>query len=308
MGGFLTFVEFLVAIGVVVSAISSYLIVNKLWKRRHMKDVAESISISAAFLGLFTSVPLLIQFAMINQTPLPAMKTVISIATGIVFVLVGTGLWVSEYRDLGFLTLLRRALKLERSESTELIKAMIRPQGADRIVHILEQMAAIDHEVDPREVELIKEFAHRWRVPMPEIAAGAVDQADILHLRESVTSYLDTTPPTEQAAQLLDVLRLFVRADERVSREEELMMEEIGGLISVYASDDDTPLDIYEVLIVPQTDEQIDAVHSLIPGIEMKERRGGRVFSAGEFYSRRYAELVCERYIALGLFTTQVSR
>jgi hypothetical protein len=32
--------------------------------------------------------------------------------------------------------------------------------------------------------------------------------------------------------------------------------------------------------------------------------RGGRVFAVGDYFSTSYAEMVCQKYIALGLFTT----
>ena len=36
--------------GVIVSAVIAYLKVNKLWARKHIRDVAESISVAAAFM------------------------------------------------------------------------------------------------------------------------------------------------------------------------------------------------------------------------------------------------------------------
>ena len=61
-----------------------------------------------------------------------------------------------------------------------------------------------------------------------------------------------------------------------------------------------------KVVIVPQSHEQTDAVRSLLPGVESKSARGGTVFSAGRYFSLRYAEAVCDKYIALGLFTATV--
>jgi hypothetical protein len=39
-------------LGLAVSAVISYLKVNKLWARRHIKEVTESISVAAALLSL----------------------------------------------------------------------------------------------------------------------------------------------------------------------------------------------------------------------------------------------------------------
>ena len=301
-----SFVGFLVAIGVVIA--SNYLIINKLWKRKHVKDVAESVSISAALLGLFTAGPMLIQLAVYDRTLLPALKTAIGIVTGIVFVLIGSGLWVRENRGLPFWRLFRRALNLERSESADLLKALLQPRGAGEILHILGLMARLDHRVDERELALIREFADRWKIEPPDLAAGAVDgDGTLLEVRDAVESYLGLRPPCEQAAQLLDVLRLFVAADENVSREERIAVEEIAGMIADYVSEDPLERQTWEVVIVPQSADQFEAVETLLPGAELSERRGGKVVSVGTFFSRDYAEAVCEKYIALGLFTAHVA-
>jgi hypothetical protein len=308
MSVFLGLVEFLVAIGVVVAAISNYLIINKLWKRKHLRNVAESISISAAFLGLATALPMFIQLAAIDRTPLPAIKTAIGLVTGVVFVLIGTGLWVQENRGLSFRRLLLRALNLERRESTHLIKSMLHPKGAEQILQILGHMAAIDRHVHEKEIALIHGFAHRWRIPSPDLTPGAVEgDGDMLEVRQAVLDYLSLGPPFEQAAQLQDVLSLFVKADEEVTREEEIVLEEVNGLITQYVTADTLERSRYEVLIVPQSDEQFGAVQTLIPGARARKKRGGTVFSAGSFFSVDYAEVICQKYIALGLFTAHVA-
>ena len=306
--GFIGFVEFLVAIGVVIAAVSNYLIINKLWKRKEVKEVAESISIGAALLGLFTSIPLFIQLALIDGTPMPAAKTAISIATGFVFVALGSGLWVPELRDQGFGRLFLRALKLERREAGHLLKTLIQPKGADRILEILERLAAIDRRVDPREIALIEEFAREWKLDAPSLTAGRTDgDGHLLGIRRCVVEYLALEPPKEEASQLLDLLGLFAQADAEVSPEEETVIEEASGLVRAYIAADDEEAAAYEVLIVPQSEAQFDAVRSLLPGAEPKTLRGGRVISVGRFFSSRYADAVCEKYIALGLFTTPVA-
>ncbi|NIP60312.1 MAG: hypothetical protein GWM92_18265, partial [Gemmatimonadetes bacterium] len=53
---------------------------------------------------------------------------------------------------------------------------------------------------------------------------------------------------------------------------------------------DEEEQEMHEVLIVPQSDRQFDAVRSLFPGTDVKTTRGGEVFSVGRFFSPRYAE------------------
>ena len=126
-------------------------------------------------------------------------------------------------------------------------------------------------------------------------------------MRAAVRRYLDLGPPYDQAAQLMDVLHLFVKADAVVSEEERIVLEEIGGLIEQYVEEDTIERRTYEVVIVPQSAGQFEAAEALLPGAELKEVRGGKVISVGTFFSHDYAEAICRKYIALGLFTAQVA-
>lgn len=306
MTAFLHLIEFLVAIGILITLVSNYLIINKLWKRRATKEVAESISIVAALLGLATSIPFLIMFMLIDHSVAGALKTAIGIATGCVFVAIGSGIWVPEYRQKGFRHLFMRALRLERKESAHLIKAFVQPKGADRILKVLTQLASVDGHVDEREASLIRDFAREWRLDDPELD-GAPAHVDLITLRESVRDYLEVGPPPKQAGQLLDLLQLLAEADERVTWQEAVALEEVGGMLRQYVTGEEAQVPSHEVLIVPQSEQQVEAVRTLLPDREEKMLRGGRVFSVGHYFSARYAEVVCQKYIAIGLFTTLVS-
>jgi hypothetical protein len=306
METFLALNKVLVELSVAIAAVSNYLIINKLWSRRAHRDVAESISISAALLGLATGFPFLIEFVLVNHNWAAAAKAGIGLLTGLVFVLVGTGLWVTEFRGQTFLRLLARALNLERRESADLLRALVQPAGADQLIRVFEAMAGVDRHVDAREIAMIQEFARRWHVKPPELTVGAVaHDGDVIGLRRSVEEYLRVSPPPEQASELLDVLHLFVMADGAVSAEEEMVLEEISGMVSGYVSESGEQ-GMHEVVIVPQNDSQMNAVVGLFPGITAKTMRGGRVYSVGRFFSPRYADVVCDKYISLGLFTTRV--
>lgn len=307
MERFLSLIEYTVAASVLISAVSSYLIVNKLWSRRDRQEVAESVSIAAALLGLATGIPFFIQFTMIDHTPWPAVKQGVGILTGLIFVLIGSGLWVRENRGTGFLRLFLRALRLEKRESGDLIKALVQPKGADHIIEVLRRMAALDSRVDEHEARMIRDFAARWQLHAPDVEEGRRDeQRGILAVREAVAEYLAIDPPADQAAELVDLLAVFVGIDDDISADEATVMDEIRGMVAGYVGGADIRRALHEVVIVPQDTAQFDAVRALIPGAETKEARGGRVFSVGTFFSPAYAEQICQKYIALGLFTTHV--
>lgn len=305
MGLFLGLVEFLVAIGILLSLITNYLIINKLWKRRMVREVAESVSIWAALLGLFNAIPFLFLFLLIDHSLAGAAKTAISIVTAIVFVLIGSGLFVAELRNRGFRRLFMRAFNLERRESADLIKQFVQPKGAEQILRILHQLASVDGHIDEREAAMIDDFAREWRLPAPEAAPDGAE-VDLISLRKSVTEYLKLHPPTTQVAHLVDVLRVLSEADARVTWQESVALEEVGGMLQQFIANEgeEGEMPMHEVLIVPQSDSQIEAVRTLLPGRDVKMLRGGRVFSVGHFFSPRYAEYVCQKYIGLGLFST----
>ena len=65
-------------------------------------------------------------------------------------------------------------------------------------------------------------------------------------------------------------------------------------------------MDMFEVAIVPQNENQIQAVKELMPDVEAVDERGGTIFKVGLFYSEEYANAVCSKYISLGLFTNSL--
>jgi hypothetical protein len=182
---------------------------------------------------------------------------------------------------------------------------MVQPKGADEIVHVLHQLAAVDGHIDESEAVLIRSFAEHWHLSVPPMHEPA--KGDLLTLRQSMVDYLAVQPPREQAAQLFDLMQLLARADSHVSWQETLALDEVGGMVQHYLSEADAPAAAYEVLIVPQSEAQVDAVQTLLPEATEKMIRGGRVFWVGTYFSSQYAEMVCQKYIALGLFTTMLA-
>jgi hypothetical protein len=82
---------------------------------------------------------------------------------------------------------------------------------------------------------------------------------------------------------------------------------EFTGMINNYINAEEGGImDVFEVVIVPQNQDQIQAVKELMPSIESVQERGGTIFKVGLFYSEDYANAVCAKYITLGLFTNSL--
>ena len=299
------FIGILVSSALLFSVIKGYLTVNKIWKRRKNEEVANSISIVAAMLGFAVGFPFLLNSLIITQDYFSAAKSVIALFLATVFTLIGTGYFVDKNRGVGFFTLLGRALKLEGSESGDLISDMIRPKGAKKIIDILHKLAAIDDDIAKEEIDLINQFSEKWNIDIPDLKPGKPEEVtNLVELKALVQTYLDEGPDTEVAEGLVDLINLMAEADDEVTEEEAMAVAEFTGMISHYVSSEKGgDMLMYEVNIVPQGDQQMDAVRELLPELEMVEDRGGRVFKVGKYFSEDYAEAVCEKYISLGLYS-----
>ncbi|MBW2496360.1 MAG: TerB family tellurite resistance protein, partial [Deltaproteobacteria bacterium] len=204
--------------------------------------------------------------------------------------------------------LLRRFENLRRQEQLSgSVDALLRgAKGANELMAVFEAIAAVDQHIDAREIALIEAFVTRWHLPSPKLKEGATEtDGDVLVLRESVERYLAISPPAEQATELLDVLYHFVNADEEVSQEEQIVMDEITAMVMGYVMQSGDHGG-HEVVIVPQNEEQIAKVKALFPGIEATLLQGGSVYSVGRFFSSKFADSICEKYVALGFFTTRI--
>lgn len=305
--------EFLrVAIGsltvasLLVAAVQAYLILNKLWIRKHEKSVAESISIMGESLGLVPLTVLGLNYALDGYWEGVA-DAMIWIVAATVTIAVGTGRWVEGKRQLGFWSLVRESLSLERDEVADLARSFFRPSGARRVLDILGQVALIDRSLDDRERAFVESFATSWGVEFrwDELEAGTGGSLDMVRLRESVESYLATTPPTGQVTQLGDAVAALVRIDRRTTDEEELMLDELLGMFREYAGEAGET-ETWSVAVVPQDPAQDVALSALLPGLAKRRVEGGLAFPVGPFFSSRYADIVAEQYRSMSFFATVV--
>lgn len=280
-----------------------YFTINKLWKRKSDQEVCNSISIIAYTLAIVVHLPYLFKFALVEGKYIPALNDAINIIAYSIIVLIGTGFWVRANKRTGIFTLVRKALRLEGKESGHLMKSLIRPSGAREIIDILKKIARLDNELSDSEVKIINDFAKNWDIEIQNIEEWqSGEQTSLLDIRESVERYLNLSPPVKQASELLDLFRLVVKADNVVTKEEELFLAEATGLINGYVKKEENPK-MYMVLLVPQKKKKIKAMSELFPNNEMVERRGGKVLIQGRYYSKEFAEEVCKNYMTLGIFS-----
>lgn len=297
-------VEMLFNVSVGFTTLQIYLQVNKIWKRKHELEVARSQSISGLLILGISCIISIVYYAL-NDDMSSLVESGFYLVQAIVFGLISTGLFVKGQEKTSLWNLFLKAIRFERKEADYLIKKFFKPTNANIIIDILHQLAMIDDNLDPKEQELIEAFAKEWNI---EYSIDKLNEkrftdakSNYIRLRNSVENYLKSEPPKEQAAQLKDMMQTMIEADDEISAEEELISTELMGLIQNYISD--LVSDRYHVMIVPQDENQHVSIKGLIPTAIKYDIAGGIAYSVGEFYSSKYAEMICNQFREEKLFT-----
>lgn len=298
-------IKIFIYISLGLSMLQFYLRANKIWKRKHEREVAESQSIAGLSLLLVNCLLWVVYYIIENDLG-SILDTTIIIAETTVFLLISTGFWVKRSQGLSIWTLVKQALNLERKEADYLLKKFFKPHKAEMIINLLHQLAMIDENLDDRERELIEMFAKEWKIDYnPKKIDEEIKNSQgnrYIHLRTMLNDYLSQDPPIEQAGQLQDLMNKLIKIDDEVTKEEELIISELMGLIDTYL-DDDKKRELYHVIIVPQKPDQEGVIKKVSPDSQKIYTAGGIAFSVESYYSLKYAQMVCEEFRKKGLFT-----
>ncbi|MEO5510092.1 MAG: hypothetical protein ABIV28_00575 [Longimicrobiales bacterium] len=308
MSGFHVLVDYMVRAALLLTALQLYLTIKKLWKRKHERAVADSISILGEFVGLIPVTVFTLKFTLDGEWE-GATEGGLWIFGAVFAVLIGTGRWVESRRGRGMFTLIRESIHQERGEVGYLARSFMRPSGATHILQILGRVALLDDHLDDREKDFVESFARSWGIQFrweDVPAAPGDDPLDFLPLRQELEAYLATSPPPAQVQQLAEVLHVLVNIDQSVTQSESLMMAELDGMVDAFLKTDDGKGLMYAVVLVPQGQDQDRAIATVLPDLAKRELNGGQVYIAGNYHSFDFAEIVAAQYRALNFFTAVV--
>lgn len=299
-------IDFLIKISLAITIIYIYLRINKIWKRKHERDVAESQSLAGLTIYILNCILWVSYYIFVEPDTKSMLDTSVYIFEGLIFFLIGTGIFVRGQTKSSLWVLIKRALKIERKEADYLLKRLFKFQNAEEIIAILHQLAMIDNELSPKEQAILESFAKEWRIDYsPEkLNKGRTEDKEInyIKLRNSVIKYLDLDPPKEQAAQLIDMIEVLIKADEKITSEEELIHAELKGIIENYLNQDKQEPH-YHVIIVPQRPEHELIIKDTFPEAVKLSVSGGIAYSVGNYYSYKYAEMICQERRKINMFT-----
>lgn len=299
-------IDFLIKISLGITIIFLYLRINKIWKRKHDREVAESQSLIGLTIYIFNCILWVSYYAFVESDFKSLIDTSVYIFEGIIFFVIGTGFFVPDQRRLGLWRLIKRSLRIERREANYLLKKFFRPLNAEIIIGILHQLAWIDNEFDPKEKAFIEAFAKNWNIDYSSDSFYELNNETqdnrFIKLRKSVLDYLNREPPNEQVAQLKDTISTMIKVDSKISPQEKLISSEICPMLENYLSNDNKP-NQYNVLIIPQYSEHEPIIEELFPDIKKIKISGGFAYPIGSYFSQEFANMICNEYRNMELFT-----
>ena len=110
LGIFNKLITILVGSALIIAIFQAYLKVNKIWKRKKIEEVANSISIVASLLGFAVLLPFLLN-SLINTNDYPAAgKSLIGLVLAALWSLISVGYFVESNRGKGLFRLIIDAL------------------------------------------------------------------------------------------------------------------------------------------------------------------------------------------------------
>lgn len=287
-----------------LSLLQLYLRANKIWKRKDCPEVALSQSVLGLSLLLVNCI-LWVFYYFVQGDYSSIIDTSIIMAEASVFLLVSTGFWVPG-KKRKFWTSFKNALNFEKKETEYLLNLILGKHSPREIFEILRHLAFIDNVIDYYELKILKDLAERWRLDITEeqilTPPKVSSNGAYIKLQEMVTTLLVSQPSSELIAEMLDLFEQIISADRVITPEEELISAELRFMMQDYLYTG-TPKDKFNVLVVPQHPAHKEAVLKINPEAEEVAVAGGVAYIFGTYYSKSFADMMCETYRNLNFFT-----
>ena len=295
-------IQGLLYLSMMVTAIITYLNINKLWSRKHDPVVAESISVACNLLSVISTFPFVLDFLLKTDFSNASNFLLMCVNDGF-YVLIGIGFWVRGSKRTSLWQKFWRSLRQEKSEAGNLVKALVKPTGEQQLLAILHRLAWLDDRLDEQERQYIEAFTETWEIDTKDILVHRPPEtgaAKFQYLRQAVKEYLKLEPPNEQVEMFDDLVKTLIAADKVITLDEELIAAEIAAMVNHYMHQG--PPHLFGIIVHPEQEQETSILVTL-PEAEVENLLGDRAFLAGTFHTRRYAEIISESYREQGWFT-----
>ena len=303
MSAIASFIDILILASPWLAIAAAYLVINKAWSRKHISEAAESISITAAFLLALALIPMILTWTIVQERHVAALAAFVWLCVAVIVILIGSTMWVPDRHKRTCLTRLGAAMKLELAELPALLVGVRRQRGSAEILEILERLAVVDEDLDPREHRILQLVARSLGMELGEIPARMISDAsrDVDAIRRAAADYVALEPAADQVRQLIDLMEMVTKADRRVSDRERAVLDEVVPMLTCYLEGRHTQREQFEVLMRAETPDQWEAILQLAGKSADLRRAGSDTVIVGPYHSRSFATLVAGQFGERGI-------
>lgn len=294
------------AYGVIIfSIIEVYLTLNKLWSRKHIKEVADSISISARATGMIPGGVFTLNY-FFNQQWQGFIDGTIWIFASIIQILIAAGVWVAGNKKSNFITLIRRSLEKETQEVFHLAKSFFNIKGRQKIIDLLAATALTDKVLKEGEKVFVEDLANEWGIKVSWdkliLRFKKEDVSALFLMSQEMLDYLKLNPSRQEVKLLVKLIKRLSDENGFSRPENQFIIDEFGEAFRHYPST--KYLEYYNVQIVPQEKLQHERLQATGVKMESKYIGSGFTYIFGPFFTRAFADQVADEFEKLGYFAT----
>lgn len=294
---------------VILVIIARYLVLNKIWLRKHEPEVADSVSIVAVIIEVLIVIPYII-LSVYDLSVKSFILQLIALMSGVFVFFIGVGFWIKN--GLNFKDKLARTFKVEQKEYKSMIKEVFHTRDMNKIFSFICMFAIVDQELHENEELLLKRFANNYNLnynlTMSDVKNrfsrdGHSSPAVIMkEIRNSIKKFLETAPPKQVVIYLEDIIMHLVKVDKLITKEEKIISNEIRAMLQQYLLGEKVDGFLYYIVVVPQTKEQEDAIFAL--NIRYKKTKATvagtqNAYLVDSYHSQEFAEVIRDKYITL---------
>lgn len=292
------------AYGVIIfSVVEVYLTLNKLWSRKHIKEVADSISISARATGMIPGTVFTLNY-FFNQQWQGFIDGTIWIIASIIQILIAAGVWVAGNKKAGFIKLVRQSLEKETQEVFHLAKSFFNVKERKKIIDLLAATALTDQVLKDGEKAFVENLANEWgiQVSWEKLIARfkKEDVSALFLMSQEMHDYLRLNPSKQEIKLLLKLIKRLSDENGFSRPENQFIIDEFGEAFRHYPST--TFQEHYQVQIVPQQKSQHERLQASGVKMESKYIGSGFTYILRPFFTQAFADQVAQDFEELGYF------
>ncbi len=294
------------AYGVLVfTIVEVYLTLNKLWSRKHIKEVADSISISARATGMIPGSVFTLNYFFEGQWQ-GFIDGAIWLGASVIQIMVAAGIWVAGNRRSGVFGLIKRAIQRESRELNNLAKYIFQVSSRRNILDLLAATALTDKVLESRERDFVDQLAESWGLTVDwETLIARFKKSDISALYNmsiEIRRYLQLNP-TKKEIKLLAKFISQLSDESGHSRPENQFI--IDECIKAFDHHPISECEAYfQVQIVPQESNQHERLQAASMDMKTKYVGSGLTYILEPVFTLNFAEHIITEFEELGYFAT----